>query len=169
MATAGSLQAPHKHGSLEVAITNSNEFLIFKMAIPSQDLLGFEDSPTTSVKKERIIEQYEKLYKEEALPNLFKFIPAEACKPQSADMLSDMLEYHEHDDIKDAVEDEQGHSDFLLSYVFKCGKVDLVQITFHEVFPSIERVNYYADGDLNGEAVASVEAEDAVSAGFSEE
>ena len=178
LAVAGPLQGPHKHGSLEVAITNDRDYLIFKMLMPSEDLLGFEDSPTTMEKKEKVSLQYEKLYQEAALPALFKFMPAGACEPQGADMVSDMLDYHEHDDIKDAVStdagdvhsvgNEEGHSDFLLNYVFKCSKVDLIQITFHEVFPSIKRVNYYGGGDFNGEVVLSVDAAEAFSEGFGE-
>ena len=176
---AGPLQGPHQHGSLEVAIINDRDFLIFKMLMPSEDLLGFEDSPTTMEKKEKVSSQYEKLYQEAALPALFKFIPAGACEPQAADMVSDMLDYHEHDDIKDAVStdardvhsvgDDEGHSDFLLNYVFKCKKVDLIQITFHEVFPSIKRVNYYGGGELKGEPVLSIDAAEAFSEGFGEE
>ena len=179
LAIAGPLQGPHRHGSLEVAITNDRDYLIFKMLMPSEDLLGFEDSPTTTEKKEKVSSQYEKLYQEAALPALFKFFPAGACEPQAADMVSDMLDYHEHDDIKDAVStddrdvhsvgDEKGHSDFLLNYVFKCSKVELIQITFHEAFPSIKRVNYYGGGDFKGEVVLSVEAADAFSEGFGEE
>lgn len=179
LAIADPLHGPHKHGNLEVAITSSGDLVTFNMLITSQDLLGFEDSPTTSEKKEKVTKQYEKLYQEAALPNLFKFVPVDACKPKGSNMVSDMLDYHEHDDLKDAasvdekdvhsVGDENGHSDFLLNYVFKCDKVDLIQITFHEVFPTIKRVNYYGGGELTGDVVASVDAEDAVVAGFGEE
>jgi len=174
-AVAGPLQGPHTHGSLGVAVVHEDEFLIFKMVVPSVDIVGFEDSPKTEKKKEMVSKQYEKLYKEEALPNLFKFSPADACKPYSADMNSDMLDYHEHDEAKDAVStdakdvhavgDKDGHSDFLLNYAFKCKDVDLIQITFHEVFPSIKRVNFYGSGEVKGEIVASSEAEDAVISG----
>jgi len=171
-AMAGPLQGPHKHGTLEVAIAQDDEFVVIKMLMPSKDLLGFEDSPTSMKKKERVTEQYEKLYKEESIPKLFKFVPADSCKPHAADMLSDMLDYHEHDEIKDAVStdgkdihsvgDKNGHSDFLLNYVFKCEKVGLIQITFHDVFPSIKRVNYYGKGEVKGDVVFSVPAEDAI-------
>ena len=178
-AVAGPLQGPHKHGSLEVAITNDEEFLIFRMLMTSQDLLGFEDSPTTDKKKALVETQYEKLYREETLPNLFRFVPADACTAFSADMTSDMLDYHEHDNDEDKVQkhekdihsvgDEDGHSDFLLNYVFKCKDTELIQMTFHEVFPSIKQVNYYANGELVGEPVVTVEAEDAVIAGPAKE
>jgi len=174
-AVAGPLQGPHKHGNLEVAIIHEEGFLIFKMVMPSIDLLGFEDSPKTDKKKQTITRQYAKLSKEEALPKLFRFLPTGACKPHSANMYSDMLDYHEHDDIKDAVSidakdvhsvgDKNGHSDFFLNYTFECDSVDLIQITFHKVFPSIKRVNFYGDGEVKGEVVASVEAEDAVVSG----
>lgn len=172
---AGPLQGPHEHGSLEVAIIHDKDSLTFKMVVPSEDILGFEGSPKTKEKKERVSMQYDKLYQEEGLPNLFKFSPEGACKPFSGDMNSDMLDYHEHDDAKDAVSvdardvhlvgDENGHSDFSLNYVFKCDKVDLIQITFHEVFPSIKRVNFYGGGEVKGEVVASMDAEDATIAG----
>ena len=172
---AGPLQGPHKHGSLEVAIIQEDGFLIFKIVMPSKDLLGFEGSPKTKKKKAMISKQYEKLYKEEALPKLFKFVPANACKPFSADMYSDMLDYHEHDDIKDAVSkdakdvhsvgDKNGHSDFFLNYTFECDTVELIQLTFHEVFPSIKRVNFYAEGEVKGKVVASSNATEAIVAG----
>ncbi len=172
---AGPLQGPHKHGSLEVAIINEEGFLIFKIVMPSKDLLGFEGSPKTKKKKEMIAKQYAKLYEEKALPKLFKFVPAGACKPFSADMYSDMLDYHEHSDPKDRVSkgpqdvhsvgDKNGHSDFFLNYTFECDKVDLIQITFHEVFPSIKRVNFYGEGEAQGKVVATVKAKDAIISG----
>ncbi len=174
-AMAGPLQGPHKHGTMEVAIVHEDDFLIFKIIIPSRDLLGFEGSPKTKKKKETVTKQYEKLYQEEALPKLFKFSPADACKPFSADMYSDMLDYHEHDDIKDAVAvdakdvhsvgDKNGHSDFLLNYAFDCKEVDLIQLTFHEVFPSIERVNFYGKGEIKGKVVATSKAKNAIISG----
>ena len=176
LSVAAPLHGPHKHGSLGVAVVHDSDYLAFKIIITSQDLLGFEDSPQTDKKKEMVRQQYEKLYQEETLSNLFKFVPADACKPSRADMDSDMLDYHEHDDIKDAVStderdvhsvgDEDGHSDFLLNYMFKCSKVELVQITFHEVFPSIKQVDFYADGEVEGEPVVNFDAEDATIPGF---
>ena len=174
-AVAGPLQGPHKHGELGVAIIHEEGFLIFKMVMPSEDLLGFEGSPKTAKKKEQVTEQYEKLYKEEALPKLFRFVPAGACKPFSAEMYSDMLDYHEHDDVKDkisidskdvhSVGDKDGHSDFFLNYTFECDSVDLIQITFQEVFPSIKRVNFYGEGEVKGEVVATANAKDAIVSG----
>lgn len=176
---AGPLQGPHEHGKLGVAIINEGDFLIFKMVLPSKDLLGFESSPKTKRMKEMVTKQYEKLYKEEALPKLFKFMPVDACKPFSADMYSDMLDYHEHDDVKDKVSidvkdvhsvgDKNGHSDFFLNYTFECDKVDLIQITFHEVFPSIKRVNFYGGGEVKGKFVASSKAKEAIVAGAQKE
>jgi len=85
------------------------------------------------------------------------------------------LDYHEHDDIKDAVStgakdvhsvgDKNGHSDFFLNYTFECNSVDLIQITFHEVFPSIKRVNFYGGGEVKGKVVATAEAQDAIVSG----
>jgi len=172
---AGPLQGPHEHGSLEVAITQKEGFIIFKIVVPSKDLLGFENSPKTDKKKEMVTKQYEKLYKEEELTKLFRFVPAGSCKPYSADMYSDMLDYHEHDDIKDmisidakdvhSVGDENGHSDFLLNYTFECDSVDQIQITFHEVFPSIKRVNFYGEGEVKGKVVATAKAKEAIISG----
>ena len=68
-----------------------------------------------------------------------------------------------------SVGDENGQSDFLLSYVFKCSKVELIQITFQEVFPSIKKVNYYGGGELTGDVILSVDAEEAFSEGFDPE
>lgn len=172
---AGPLQGPHKHGSLQTAIINEEGFLIFKIVMTSKDLLGFEGSPKSKKKKKMVAKQYAKLHKEDALPKLFKFVPADACKPFSADMYSDMLDYHEHDDPKDRVSkgpqdvhsvgDKNGHSDFFLIYTFECDNVELIQMTFHEVFPSIKRINFYGDGEAKGKVVATVKAKDAIVSG----
>lgn len=174
-AMAGPLQGPHEHGSLEVAIIDEGDYLIFKMVMASVDLLGFEDSPKTDKKKAMITQQYKKLYKEEALPDLFKFKPADACKPFSANMYSDMLDYHEHDDPAEAISidakdvhavgDKDGHSDFFLDYTFSCDQVELIQITFNDVFPSIKKVNFYAEGEIKGKPIATADASEAIVAG----
>lgn len=169
MAIAAPIHGPHEHGTLAVAVSKQDEFLILKMVVPSQDLLGFEGSPTSAKQKKKISDQYAKLYKEEVLSKLFQFSPAEACFPYSSNMESDMLTYHEHDgedeneseghDDTHSVGDKDGHSDFELTYVFECDSVDLLQISFADVFPSIKKVDFYAKGELKGEAVRSTEAE----------
>lgn len=171
IATAIPLHGPHEHGTLSVAMGKEDSFLTFKMVVPAQDLVGFEDSPNTEEKKERLNTEYAKLYKEEALFKLFKFTPADACWAYGADMDSEMFDYHEHSedekekasDAKDVhkVGDADGHSDFELIYTFECEKIDLLQITFHEVFPSIKKVEFYGKGNFEGEVLRSVAADEA--------
>lgn len=174
LALAIPIHGPHQHGTLAVAVTKQDDFLTFKMVVPSQDILGFEDSPKLPEQKKKLSDQYAKLYKEEGLKHLFKFEPADACFPYSANMESDMLTYHEHenplipsDGVDDThkVGDEKGHSDFELSYVFECDPIEQFQITFHDVFPSIKRVDFYGKGELKGDVLLSVEAEKAVISG----
>lgn len=169
-AMAVPIHGPHEHGTLSVALIKEDSFLTFRMVIPAQDLLGFESSPSKPEQKKILNDQYAKLYKEESLSKLFKFTPAETCWAYSADMDSEMLDYHEHDaekkkyDPKDVHEvgDEKGHSDFELIYTFECGDIDILQITFHEVFPSITTVNFYGEDKLEGKPIRSVDADDAV-------
>ena len=170
-AIAVPLHAPHKPGTMAVALVKEDNFLTFVMAVTSQDLLGFEGSPAKLEQKEKLAEQYAKLYKEESLSKLFKFLPADACWPYSADMESEMLDYHEHPDDREQksdpkdihkVGDEEGRSDFELRYTFVCDKtVDVLQMTFHEVFPSIQQVDFYGKGELSGDVLSSVPADEA--------
>jgi len=174
VATAVPIHGPHQHGTLAVAVTKENSFLTFKMVIPSQDILGFEGSPKLPSQKKTLNDQYAKLYQENGIPKLFQFEPANACFPYSSNMESDMLTYHEHDDatvksegVDDThkVGDEKGHSDFELTYVFECDPVERVQITFHKVFPSIRKVDFYGKGELKGEVLLSTDASKAIVSG----
>lgn len=168
MVVAVPLHGPHEHGTLAVAVSKQDAFLSLKMVITSQDLLGFEGSPKSDRQKKQVSDQYAKLYKEESLPNLFQFFPAEACFPYSSNMESDMLTYHEHAEEGDdtsadhddthSVGDEDGHSDFELTYVFECDDVEILQISFSNVFPSINKVDFYGKGELKGDVVRSTEA-----------
>jgi hypothetical protein len=172
VATAAPLHGPHEHGTLSVALIKEDSFLTFKIVVTGEDLLGFEDSPNTPEKKQKLKEQYEKLYKEESLSKLFRFLPAETCWAYSADMDSEILDYHEHEDDaavkkydpKDIheVKGENGHADFELMYTFECDDIEILQITFHEVFPSINKVNFYGRGEVDGEILRSVPADEAI-------
>jgi len=171
-AIAVPLHGPHEHGTLSVALIKEDTFLTFRIVATGEDLLGFEDSPKTPEKKKILSDQYAKLYKEESLSKLFKFMPADTCWAYSADMDSEMLDYHEHEnseaekksDPKDVHEvgGADGHTDFELVYTFECGDIEILQITFHEVFPSIKKVNFYGGGEVEGEVVRSVPADEAV-------
>ena len=172
VASAEALHGPHEHGTMAVAVTKQDSLLTFKMVIPSIDLLGFEDSPEAVERQQWLNMQYEKMYQESALPALFKFTPAGACVPQSSNMESDMLTYHQHetadsdhgseDDGAHSVGDADGHSDFELIYVYDCSdKLESVQITFAEVFPSIKTVDFYGGGELTRKIVRSSASDDA--------
>ena len=174
MAMAAPIHGPHKHGTLAVAVSKENAFLTFKMVVPSQDLLGFEGSPKTPAQKKKVSDQYAKLYKEEGIPKLFQFAPADACFPYSSNMESDMLDYHEHDDktTKSESADDthvvgnaKGHSDFELTYVFECDPVERLQISFSDVFPSIRKVDFYGKGELKGKVLRSTAADKAIVSG----
>lgn len=170
-AIAVPLHGPHQHGTLAVALVKEDSFLTFRMVIPAQDLLGFEDSPAKPEQKKKLNDQYAKLYKEEALSKLFKFTPADTCWAYSADMDSEMLDYHEHtDDEKEKsnpkdvhnVGNAKGHSDFELIYTFECDEIESLKITFNEVFPSLRKVDFYGKGEFSGKVLRSVPANKAV-------
>lgn len=171
VAIAVPLHGPHQHGTLAVALIKEDSFLTFRMVVPAQDLLGFEDSPAKPEQKKKLNDQYAKLYKEEALSKLFKFTPADTCWAYSADMDSEMLDYHEHtDDQKEksnpkdvhTVGNAKGHSDFELIYTFECDEIDRLEITFNKVFPSIRKVDFYGKGEFTGKVIRSVSADKAV-------
>ncbi|PID46251.1 MAG: hypothetical protein CSB47_04815 [Proteobacteria bacterium] len=173
-AMATPIPGPHQHGTLAVAVVKEDSFLTFKMVATSQDILGFEGSPKRPEQKKKLNEQYERLYKEEALRWLFQFVPVDACAPYSSNMDSDMLAYHEHDDPNTksegaddvhAVGDDNGHSDFELTYVFECDPVDRLQISFSDVFPSIKKVDFYGKGEFKGNVLRSVDASQAIISG----
>ena len=171
--SAQSLHGPHEHGTMAVAVTKQDSMITFTMAVPSIDLLGFEDSPEGVERQQWLNMQYEKLYQESALPALFKITPAGACAPHSSHMESDMLTYHTHDedghqhadedDGAHKVGDADGHSDFELTYVYDClDTLESIQITFADVFPTIKTVDFYGGGDFSGKVVRSSAADDAI-------
>ena len=166
------LHGPYQPGTLAVAVSNENESVIFKIVMASEDLLDFSGTPTTKAQRDKVFNQYTRLYAEESLPKLFRFAPKEACLPEASSMQSQMLTYvaQQEDENKDSIPEEallkkvgdaKGHSDFELIYVFNCQNLEGLMISFSEVFPKIKKVAFYL-GEIKGAPVHVVKASDAI-------
>ncbi|HIO91348.1 MAG TPA: DUF2796 domain-containing protein [Leucothrix mucor] len=160
---AEGLNGPHKHGTLEVSILKSSDQLVFDMVVPAQNIVGFEQAPKNDEEKKRVNAAEVALYTAENLRILFNFFPTGSCLPYESYVNSDLLNIHSHpkDDsfVSKLVKDEKGkdkkekaaddvhvvgangHTDFVMSYVFNCQGVSEVSLNFAKIFPSIKKIN----------------------------
>lgn len=173
---AGQLNGPHKHGEIEVNIITTNEGqLIFDMVAPAQDIVGFEDAPTTDEKKKAVDAADKSLYQAKNLQTLFNFTPIGSCWPYETYINSDLMNFHTHPDKpsfvgklaeKDKKPDSpkndvhevgiDGHSDFIMSYTFDCDGVEAVSLNFAKQFPSIKKINI-REQNLKGKVIKSLD------------
>ena len=171
-AVAQGLNGPHKHGELEMTVLKADGQIVFNMVAPAKDIAGFEHAPKTAAEKARALKAEASLYEVDNLNVLFQFSPKGACQPYESYVNSDILNVHSHkkekgkssismlaennhpkkqeDDVH--VVGVGGHSDFVMSYIFDCDKVDSVTLGFAKQFPSIKKINLRAK-NLSGKVI----------------
>ncbi len=161
---AQGLNGPHKHGELEMTVLKADGQVIFNLVAPAKNIAGFEYAPKTQAEKTRALKAEASLYEVNNLNVLFQFSPKGACQPYESYVNSDILNIHSHkkekgksfvsmlaeNDHPQKPEDDVhvvgvgGHSDFVMSYIFDCDKVDSVTLGFTKQFPSIKKINLRA-------------------------
>ena len=155
---AEGLNGPHEHGTLEVSVHQSPNQLVFDMVVPAQNIVDFEYAAKTDDEKKRLKDAEIALYTAENLRVLFHFFPKGSCLPYESYINSDLLNIHSHpkgasfiskmakiDGTKSAddvhVIGKDGHTDFVMSYVFNCQAVSEVSLNFAALFPTIKKIN----------------------------
>ena len=156
---AEGLNGPHTHGELEVSILKAPDELVFEMVVSAKDIVGFESAAKTDAEKKRLKEAEIALYTAENIPVLFNFFPRGSCLPYESYVNSDLLNVHSHPQNKQKESfigklakkspnnndvhavGKNGHSDFVMSYVFECQGVSEVALHFEKIFPSIKKIN----------------------------
>jgi len=157
---AEGLNGPHQHGTLEVSIHKSAKQLVFDMVVPAQNIVGFEHAPKTDEEKKQLKDAEYALYTAENVHVLFNFFPIRSCLPYESYINSDLLNFHTHpkkegiitklakkegqktaDDVH--IVGKNGHSDFVMSYVFNCQAASEVSLNFAALFPTIKHINIH--------------------------
>jgi hypothetical protein len=171
---AKGLNGPHKHGEIELTVLKADGQVIFNIVAPAQDIAGYEHAPTSEANTKAAIKAETSLYEVKNLEVLFDFSPKNACQPFESYVNSDLLNIHTHEkkqgqsfismlaekDHPTKPEDDVhvvgvgGHSDYVMSYVFDCDKVDSVTLGFAKQFPSIKKINL-REKNLEGNIVKS--------------
>ncbi len=171
-AIAEGLNAPHHHGQLEMTILKTSGQVVFDMVAPAQDIVGYEHAPKSKADKMALEKAEKSLYEVDNLNVLFDFHPKESCLPFESYVNSDLLNIHTHPEKKNKSfigklakenhpqkpEDDVhvvgvgGHTDFVMSYIFDCEKVETVTLGFSKQFPSIKKINI-REKNLNGKIV----------------
>lgn len=169
---AKGLNGPHKHGELEITVLKADGQVVFNIVAPAKDIAGFEHAPKTEAEKARALKAEASLYEVDNLNVLFQFSPKGACLPFESYVNSDILNIHSHkkekgkssitmlaeNDHPKKQEDDVhvvgvgGHTDFVMSYVFDCEKVESVTLGFTKQFPSIKKINLRAK-NLEGKII----------------
>ncbi|MCK5902657.1 MAG: DUF2796 domain-containing protein [Cocleimonas sp.] len=176
-ATAKGLNGPHTHGELEMTMQFTNNKLIMEMVVPAQDIVGFEDAPTTAAKKNKVKTADKSLYELKNLAVLFNFSPEHSCLPYESYINADVLNYHSHPEgdslVQKLAKDQKageaaqaddvhtvgvkGHSDFVMTYEFDCDNVQSISLHFSDQFPTLRKINL-RDKNLNGRILQSFNA-----------
>ena len=169
---AQGLNGPHQHGELEMTVLKADGQVVFNIVAPAQNIAGFEHAPKTAAEKAKALKAESSLYEVDNLNSLFQFSPKGACQPYESYVNSDLLNVHSHtkekgqsyismlaeNDHPEKKEDDVhvvgvgGHSDFVMSYVFDCEKVDSVALGFAKQFPSLKKINLRAK-NLSGKII----------------
>ena len=170
---AEGLNGPHKHGMLEVSIHKSAKQLVFDMVVPAKNIVDFEYAAKTDDEKKRLKDAEVALYTAENLRTLFHFFPKGSCLPYESYVNSDLLNIHSHpkgesliskmakedgikttDDVHAVGKD--GHTDFVMSYVFNCQAVSEVSLNFAALFPSIKKINIHKK-NIEGKVIKTLD------------
>ena len=169
---AKGLNGPHTHDELEFTVLKTEHQVIFNLIAPAFNIAGYEHAPKSKDDKKAALSAEKSLYEVKNLKVLFDFSPSNACQPFEAYVNSDLLNIHSHSKEKDKAfismlsekehpkkaEDDvhvvgvEGHTDFVMSYVFDCGKVETVTLGFMKQFPSLKKLNLRAK-NLEGEVI----------------
>jgi hypothetical protein len=171
-AAAQGLNGPHQHGEFEMTVLKADGQVVFNIVAPAKNIAGFEHAPKTAAEKAKALKAESSLYEVDNLNNLFQFSPKGACQPYESYVNSDILNIHSHtkeknksyirmlaeNDHPEKKEDDVhvvgvgGHSDFVMSYIFDCEKVDSVTLGFAKQFPSLKKINLRAK-NLSGKII----------------
>jgi hypothetical protein len=158
---AKGLNGPHKHDELELTVLKAEGQVVFNLVAPAKNIVGYEHAPKSQAEKTKALSAEKSLYEVNNLNILFSFSPKNSCLPFESYVNSDLLNIHSHtkgkkqsfinmiseknhpkkpeDDVH--VVGVGGHSDFVMSYVFDCEKVDTVTLGFTKQFPTIKKIN----------------------------
>lgn len=178
---AEGLNGPHTHDELEFTVLKTENQVVFKLIAPAFNIAGYEHAPKSEDDKKAVLNAEKSLYEVENLKALFKFSPSNICQPYEAYVNSDLLNIHSHSKDKDKdksfismlsekehpkkIEDDvhvvgvDGHTDFVMSYVFDCGKVETVTLGFMKQFPSLKKMNLRTK-NLAGEVIKTFSSTD---------
>jgi hypothetical protein len=178
-AMAGGLNGPHTHDELEFTVLKTENQVVFNLIAPAFNIAGYEHAPKSKDNKKAALGAEKSLYEVENLKILFQFSPDNVCQPFEAYVNSDLLNIHSHSKEKDQsfismlsekehpkkAEDDVhvagvgGHTDFVMSYVFDCGKVETVTLGFIKQFPSLKKMNLRAK-NLEGDVIKTFTSTD---------
>lgn len=158
---AKGLNGPHKHDELEFTVLKADGQVVFNIVAPAKNIVGYEHAPKSQAEKTKALNAEKSLYEVDNLNVLFDFSPKGSCLPFESYVNSDLLNIHSHTKGKEQSfinmiseknhpkkpEDDVhvvgvgGHSDFVMSYVFDCEKVEAVTLGFTTQFPTIKTIN----------------------------
>jgi hypothetical protein len=153
MVTAESVERhleSHEHGKASMNVVLQGEILEVEIKTPAANILGFEHEPATDQQRQALAVAAAHLEKAE---DLMLFSEGADCRLASAEVKSALLSRfeheskHDHESEHEHESDEEGHrshSDFELSYQFRCQKPEVLSgfsLELFQTYPLMKQLN----------------------------
>ena len=143
----------HEHGIAHLDIAKEAESLSLMLVSPALNFAGFEHAPKNAEQHKKL-EEVEQQLKQGY--SLFEVADDALCilkkvKLEDTPLKEDQKDNHDHDhDHKHEHEHEhnshdEGHSDYRISYEFKCAdpaKLESLTVNLFKIFPATEEIRY---------------------------
>lgn len=151
----------HVHGAGKLDIAFEKRTVEMEIEAPANDIVGFENAPSTPEQKQAVAQARAQLSKP---LNIIKLPDAAGCKITSANVKLVGGGRHGHDHGKPTAggtKQAESHSEFHAEYKFTCAKPELIQnieLAYFKAFPRAEKLDVTIIGDkLQAKAVATRE------------
>ena len=128
----------HEHGHAVLNLVQENKTLQLIFESPAVNIVGFEHAPENEEDHRKVADAISLLKQGE---KLFIFTAEAQCAQTSVEIEAELVEENED---KDEHHEQEGHSEFTVTYEFRCEAFDALNsltVTLFEHFPQTEEID----------------------------
>ncbi len=144
----------HEHGIAHLDVAKEAESLSLMLVSPALNFAGFEHAPKNAEQHKKL-EEVEQQLKQGY--SLFEVADDALCilkkvKLEDTPLKEDQKNNHDHDHDHEHEHNshDEGHSDYRISYEFKCAdpaKLENLTVNLFKIFPATEEIRYQVVGE----------------------